>query len=79
MAAVHKSDAAGPPESPLRDADRVAHQDDSPASSNAWTATPPTSGTERSRPARGGSVQWVEYTHPEGHDHYLRVMVEPFR
>jgi hypothetical protein len=26
-----------------------------------------------------GSGQWVKYTDPAGHAHYLRVVVEPFR
>jgi hypothetical protein len=26
-----------------------------------------------------GSGQWVKYTDPDGREHYLRVVVEPFR
>lgn len=26
-----------------------------------------------------GAGQWVKYTDPDGHEHYLRIVVEPFR
>lgn len=26
-----------------------------------------------------GSGQWMKYTDPDGREHYLRVIVEPFR